>query len=225
MQRDSIDLGKLSVPRLFRLYLIPTLLGMLALCAVTATDGIFVGQGVGSEALAAVNICIPPTMVLMGIGLMLGVGTSVVSSIHLANHNEKAARINVSQALAVGTLTVVLFLLATLSAPWATARLLPSDTLMPLVLDYMPWIFMTCLFQIWAAIGLFIVRLDGAPTYAMWCNVGPGLLNVVLDYVFIFPLDMGIEGAGIATAISGFAGFVMVAVYLLFMHANLGLLR
>ena len=55
MQRDSIDLGTVRIPRLFRLYLIPTLLGMLSLCAVTATDGIFVGRGVGSDALAAVN--------------------------------------------------------------------------------------------------------------------------------------------------------------------------
>ena len=65
MQRDSIDLGTVKIPRLFRLYLIPTLLGMLSLCAVTATDGIFVGRGVGSDALAAVNICIAPTMVMI----------------------------------------------------------------------------------------------------------------------------------------------------------------
>ncbi|MDE5800984.1 MAG: MATE family efflux transporter, partial [Paramuribaculum sp.] len=104
MQRDSIDLGKVRIPRLFRIYLIPTLLGMLSLCAVTATDGIFVGQGVGSDGLAAVNICIAPTMVIMGISLMLGVGCSVVSSIHLANDNVKAARLNITQALAVVTI-------------------------------------------------------------------------------------------------------------------------
>ena len=82
MKRDAIDLGKVHIPTLFRIYLVPTLLGMLSLCAVTATDGIFVGRGCGSDALAAVNICISPTMVMMGIGLMLGVGASVVSSVH-----------------------------------------------------------------------------------------------------------------------------------------------
>ena len=90
MERDSINLGEVKIPKLFRLYLIPTLLGMLSLCAVTATDGIFVGQGVGSDALAAVNICVAPLMALIGIGLMLGVGSSVVSSIHLAKDNVKA---------------------------------------------------------------------------------------------------------------------------------------
>ena len=69
MKRDAIDLGKAEIPVLFRKYLLPTLFGMLSLCAVTATDGIFVGRGVGSDALAAVNICIAPTMVMMGIGL------------------------------------------------------------------------------------------------------------------------------------------------------------
>ena len=56
MKRDAIDLGKVHIPTLFRIYLVPTLLGMLSLCAVTATDGIFVGRGCGSDALAAVNI-------------------------------------------------------------------------------------------------------------------------------------------------------------------------
>lgn len=226
MQRDSIDLGTVKIPRLFRLYLIPTLLGMLSLCAVTATDGIFVGRGVGSDALAAVNICIAPTMVMMGISLMLGVGSSVVSSIHLASGNVKAARLNVTQALATATLIVVIFLELTLTSIDTTGRALgSSDTLMPLVRDYMPWIFVCCLFQSWCGIGLFVVRLDGSPKYAMWCNVLPGLLNVVLDYIFIFPLQMGIKGAAIATCISCAVGGVMVMGYLLFFARTLRLIK
>lgn len=226
MQRDSIDLGTVKIPRLFRLYLIPTLLGMLSLCAVTATDGIFVGRGVGSDALAAVNICIAPTMVMMGISLMLGVGSSVVSSIHLASGNVKAARLNVTQALATATLIVVIFLGLTLISIDTTGHALgSSDTLMPLVRDYMPWIFVCCLFQSWCGIGLFVVRLDGSPKYAMWCNVLPGLLNVVLDYIFIFPLQMGIKGAAIATCISCAVGGVMVMGYLLFFARTLRLIK
>lgn len=215
MNRDSINLGEVSIPRLFRQYFVPTLLGMLALCAVTATDGIFVGRGIGSDALAAVNICIAPTMLLVGVGLMLGVGASVVSSIHLANDNVKAARLNITQALIFGSLITLIFLAVTLSDMEKTARMLGcSDSLMGSVLDYMPWIFITCLFQMWCAIGLFVVRLDGSPKYAMWCNVLPGLLNVVLDYLFIFTFDLGIGGAAMATCISCFIGGLMVLVYL-----------
>lgn len=226
MNRDAIDLGKVNIPRLFRIYLVPTLLGMLSLCAVTATDGIFVGRGIGSDALAAVNICIAPTMIIMGLGLMLGVGSSVVSSIHLANGNLKAARLNITQALTAGTLIVLLFLAVTLTSPPATARVLgSSESLLPKVLDYMPWIFLTCLFQIWGGIGLFVVRLDGSPGYAMWCNVIPGLMNVVLDYLFIFTMDMGIRGAAIASCLSCLLGFVMVIVYLTAMASQLRLIR
>ena len=96
---------------------------------------------------------------------------------------------------------------------------------MPLVRDYMPWIFVTCMFQAWCGIGLFVVRLDGAPQYAMWCNVIPGLLNVVLDYLFIFPLGMGVRGAAIATCISCATGGVMVIGYLGFFASTLRLIR
>lgn len=226
MQRDSIDLGKVKIPLLFRMYLIPTLLGMLSLCAVTATDGIFVGRGVGSDALAAVNICVAPTMAIMGISLMLGVGASVVSSIHLANGVARAARINITQSLACVTVVVLLFLLLTLTSVDTTARILgSSDTLLPLVRDYMPWIFLACLFQSWCGIGLFVVRLDGSPKYAMWCNVFPGLLNVLLDYLFIFPLDMGVRGAAIATCISCAVGGVMVLGYVGFFARTLRLIK
>lgn len=226
MKRDAIDLGTVSVPALFRIYLVPTLLGMLSLCAVTATDGIFVGRGCGSDALAAVNICIAPTMVMMGIGLMLGVGASVVASIHMANNNVKAARINITQALVVATIVVGLFLVVSLSRTELTGRILgSSENLMHLVEAYMPWIFAACMFQVWCAIGLFVVRLDGSPKYAMWCNVLPGLMNVVLDYVFIFPLGMGVRGAALATFMSCMAGGIMVMGYLGWFASSLRLIR
>lgn len=59
MERDAIDLKTLNVFTLFSKYFVPTLLGMLGMSAVTAIDGIFVGQGVGSDGIAAVNISIP----------------------------------------------------------------------------------------------------------------------------------------------------------------------
>ncbi|MDE7153746.1 MAG: MATE family efflux transporter [Muribaculaceae bacterium] len=226
MKRDSIDLGSDRIPHLFRRYLVPTLLGMLAICAVTATDGIFVGRGIGDDALAAVNICIAPTMVMMGIFLMLGVGSSVVASIHLASGNVKAARLNITQAIICATSVTSVFLLLTLSSIDRTGHLLgSSDALLPLVREYMPWVFVCCLFQGWSGIGLFIVRLDGSPKYAMWCNVIPGLMNIILDYIFIFPLDMGLRGAAVATCISCAAGGFMALYYLGFLAGSLRFIR
>lgn len=99
MERDTIDLGTLKVTKLFKRYFIPTLLGMLSISAVTAIDGIFVGQGVGSNGIAAINIVVPLLMFFTGIGLMIDAGCSVVASIHLSRGKYKVARINVTQAL------------------------------------------------------------------------------------------------------------------------------
>lgn len=215
MQRNEIDLGRSRIPHLFRIYFVPTLIGMLSICGVTAIDGIFIGHGVGSDGLAAVNICYAPIMVFTGIGLMLGVGTSVVSSVSLAENDIKTARLNITQSMIVGTTVVMLFLALVMFSPETTGRLLgSSETLLPLVTGYMVWIFPSIIFQMWTAIGLFVVRLDGSPKYAMWCNLVPALLNIALDYLFIFPLGMGVKGAALATFIGYSAGGLMVIFYI-----------
>lgn len=226
MNRDAIDFGSADVPTLFRKLFIPTLLGMVSLSAVTAADGIFVGHGVGSDGIAAVNICVPLWMVFTGLGLMMGVGCSVVASIHLARGKEKAARINITQAFLFTTLVAVVLTALILGFAHPLARLLgASDRLMPQVIQYMVWVFPSMLFQLWTAVGLFALRLDGAPKLAMWCSIISGAINVVLDWLFIFPLGMGVKGAAIATAISIVAGGLIVVVYLLFFARRLRFYR
>ena len=94
---------------------------------------------------------------------------------------------------------------------------------MPQVVDYLRWIMPSYFFQMWSMIGLFIIRLDGSPRYAMWCNIIPAVLNAVLDRVFIFPLGMGVKGAAIATSLSIIVGGVMALAYLLFFADTLRL--
>lgn len=96
MQLNNHDLGNDRIPSLFRAYLLPTLVGMLSICGVTAIDGIFIGHGVGSDGLAAVNIAYAPIMAFTGVGLMLGIGASVVSSIALADGDTRRARLNIT---------------------------------------------------------------------------------------------------------------------------------
>ena len=86
MQRDSIDFESSQIGALFRRMLIPTLLGALAMSAMTVIDGIIVGQGVGSVGVASINIVAPIYLLMSGIGLMVGAGCSVVASIHLAQN-------------------------------------------------------------------------------------------------------------------------------------------
>lgn len=215
MKKETIDLGKSPVPRLFRQYFIPTLLGMLSTCIVTAIDGIFIGHGVGSDGVAAVNIAYSPMMLIVGVGLMLGVGCSVVASIYMSHGDVAKARLNVSHALAAASVMVLLFWTAVYASPEKFARMLgSSDSLLKLTLDYLLWVAPGMLFSAWSLIGLFIIRLDGAPKLAMWLNIIPCALNAVLDYVFIFPLDMGMKGAAIATSLSMATGGILVMSYL-----------
>ena len=224
MERDAIDFGSLKVSVLFRRLFIPTLCGMLSISAVTGADGIFVGQGVGSDGIAAVNIYVPLLMVFQGMGFMIGIGCSVVASIHLSQSKIRAARLNVTQAMVFVTAVTLLLSSAILLFPDRTAVLLgASEHLLPLVKDYLLWFTPALVFQMWTAVGLFVIRLDGAPKLAMWCSVISALLNVLLDWLFIFPLGRGVMGAAFATAISVSVGGGIALWYLLCRARSLSL--
>lgn len=226
LDKDSIELSTLNVSRLFRKYFIPTLLGMLSISAVTAIDGICVGRSVGSDGIAAINIYVPLLTLVTGIGLMVGAGCSVVASIHISRGKVKAARLNVTQAMAFATIVTLSATAVIMAFPSHTASVLGSSPrLMPLVRDYILWYTPAIVFQAWGAIALFIIRLDGSPKYAMACSVATALANAVLDYIFIFPLGWGVMGAAFATAISLAIGGLMAAGYLLFKARTLRLLR
>lgn len=224
MNRDAINFETERTSVLFRKILIPTLLGCISISAVTAIDGIFIGHGVGADGVAAVNIVVPIYQIMSGIGLMVGAGCSVVASIHLSRKNTRVAQINVSQAIILTSLLALLMSIAVLAFPSFTARMLgSSETLLPQVRDYLLWIMPCFVFEMWSLIGLFLIRLDGAPRYAMWCNLIPSIINAFLDWLFIFPLGMGVKGASIATSLSISIGGVMALSYLLFFARRLRL--
>jgi putative MATE family efflux protein len=213
--RDDIDFGTTNISKLFTKMFIPTLLGMVSWSLLTVVDGIFVGHGVGSNGIAAINISYPIFLVLTGFALMVGMGASVVASIHLSQDNVKAARINVTQAMWFSTFVAIGVMIFALLAPEQISYMLgASQTLMPLVRDYLLYLIPSGIMLMWSIVGLFIIRLDGSPKYAMWCNVVPAMLNIFFDWLFIFPLGMGVKGAAIASAISTVIGGVMAFVYL-----------
>lgn len=210
-----MDLGKDKISSLFGKLFIPTLCGMLSMCAVTAVDGIFVGHGIGSDAIAAINICIPLLMVFTGLGLMTGIGSSVIASIALSRGKIKSARLNVTQSL-LFTSAVVMFLSALmLIFPERTAYLLgSSEYLLPYVKEYLIWFVPSLTFQMWLTVSLFIIRLDGSPKLAMWCNLLAAVVNTFLGWLFIFPLRMGMTGTALAATLGIMLGGSIALVYL-----------
>lgn len=226
MQRDAIDFGKMSIGRLFFRLFIPTFLGLLFGALFNVADGIFVGRGVGSDALAAVNIAAPVYMFFTGLALMFGAGVSVVAAIHLSKNNDKAARICVTQALTVSVMLGAIMLLLIEVWPEQVSRLFGgSARLEPLVVDYLRYVaggLLGCLVML---VGMFIIRLDGSPRYAMLTNIVPAVLNIFLDWLFVFPLQWGIKGAAFATSISEVLGMAMVLAYIFFRPNRLRLYR
>ena len=154
--RDDIDFGKVKVSRLFTKLFVPTLLGMVSWALLTVVDGIFVGWGVGSHGIAAINICFPIFIVLTGFALMMGAGVSVVASIHLSQRNLKAARINVTQAIGFASLLVLLTVSVIEFFPNEIAMMLgASETLAPHVVDYMVWLMPSGVMQMWSVCPTF----------------------------------------------------------------------
>lgn len=216
----EIDFETGDVPALFRKLFFPTLLGMLSVSAVTTIDGIFVGHGVGGDGIAAVNICIPLLMILTGVGLMGGMGASVIAAIHLAKGRRRMTRATITHALLAATLVTVATTALILIFPKPIAHMLgAADHLLPMAVDYLTWFAPSLIFELWIAISMFALRLDGAPNLAMWCSIVAAAANVVLDWLFIFPFDWGVMGAALATTLSTMAGAGVALVYLLF-HAR-----
>lgn len=212
--RDALAYGEMRVPRLFRKLFFPTLLGLVSSVVLNLADGIFVGRGVGSDALAAINIAAPVFQIATGIALMFGSGVSVVAAVHMSKGNYKAANINMTQAFTVGLLFMLVSLAMINMFPRQTAYLFGgNDLLYPMVHQYLIGVSPCLLFMVVNIVGLFAIRLDGSPNYAMAVNLVSCMLNIFLDWLFVFPLGWGIFGAAVATSISAGVGTVMVAWY------------
>ena len=216
MLRDSIDYKGTAVGKLFRRFLFPTVMGMVFSAVFVITDGIFVGRGIGSDALAAVNLTAPLFTLGTGLGLMFGMGGSVVASVNLAQGKRRVAQINITQSLFVPALLIVLLsaLLILCHKPLLLLLGTPPELMVP-AREYLVWftLFLTPLAVF--NILMFIVRLDGAPRFAMACNIMAACINIVLDYLFIFEFGWGLAGAAIATGVGYIVGSGVMLRYML----------
>lgn len=214
MNRDKLDFGNGKIKSLFLAMFFPTLIGMVFNSVLNICDGMFVGHGVGSNALAAINIVAPLFLVCTGIGLMFGIGASVIGGIRLAENNVKAARIIMTQAYIAGAvifgLVILVSLLFTRPVLYALGC---SEALEQYATDYLLWLLPGLVFFYLQCAGMMLIRLDGSPKYAMSVQVVTAILNIFLDWLMVFPLAMGIKGASIATSISCIVGGLMVLTY------------
>lgn len=216
MNRDKLDFGNGRIDELFKALFFPTLVGMVFNSLLNICDGMFVGHGVGSNALAAINIVAPLFLVCTGVGLMFGIGASVIGSIRLAENNVKAARIIMTQAYIAGALIFGVVILVSLLFTRPVLYMLGCSPLLEdLASDYLLWLLPGLMFFYLQCVGMMLIRLDGSPKYAMSVQIVAAVINIVLDWVMVFPMGMGIKGASIATSLSCIIGGLMVLVYFL----------
>lgn len=226
MERDKIDFGNGKIGRIFTAMFFPTLIGMVFNSVLNICDGMFVGHGVGSNALAAINIVAPIFLICTGIGLMFGIGASVIGGIRLAEGNVKAARIIMTQAYIAGA---IIFGIVIVCSALFTRPLLYmlgcSPVLEELATDYLMWLLPGLVFFYLQCAGMMLIRLDGSPRYAMMVQIVGAVLNIFLDWYMVFPLGMGITGASMATSISCIVAGTMVVAYFIFFSDKLKFYR
>ena len=186
----------------FLKYAIPSAFSMFISALYTIIDGVFVGQGVGDAALAAVNIVLPFTVILVGMANMMAVGGGSLVSKHIgAKEIDKAVNIFRQVCKFLLVLSVAISIICVIFTNQIVKLLGATNNLQGLAVDYLRFY---ALFSIPNLIGIVLnsfVRNDQKPKLAMISIISGAITNIILDYVFIFKFGFGIKGAAIATGL------------------------
>ena len=189
--------------RTFSRYASLNMLGMIGISCYILADTFFVSRGTGATGLAALNIAIPAYNLLNGLGLMTGVGGATQFSICRAQKDSQGADRAFTNAVFLGLGIGALFLLLGVFGAAPLSYLLGADAeTFPLTSVYLRTLLSFSPFFVINNVLLAFVRNDGDPGRAMRGMVIGSLSNIVFDYLFIFPLGMGMFGAALATGIS-----------------------
>lgn len=215
-----MDLGTGKETALYRKYLLPTLCAMVFNAIYIITDTLMIGKGIGEEALVALNLLLPVFSLYFGTGYLFGVGGSVLLSVAKGNKDEKEQRTifttTVLVAVIVGIAASVLPFL--FQEPIYKLLGVTEETI-SYARDYGSVFFAFGGILILQPVIISFVRNDEAPKCAMAGTVAGSSLNVVLDYIFIFKMNMGMTGA-IAATIIGNATNLCIGLSHLFTKKN-----
>ena len=190
------------ISRLLLHYSIPTALTLMVNYLYNIADQIFVGQGVGITGMTATNIAFPLLILINAVALLLGDGCAANISLCLGRRQQQAADDTLSHAvtLIIGS-GVLAALLCGIFAPQIAVLFGTTTTAYKQSVAYLRTIAWGIPFHLMCPAFTAIIRADGSPQYTMKCMMLGAVINLVLDPIFIFSLNMGVIGAGIATVI------------------------
>ena len=204
MKNDD-KMGTKNILPLLVEFSIPAIIGMLVNAIYNIVDRMFIGNApkLGSIGLAGISICYPVTLVLMAISLMIGMGGATRFSIALGQGKKEEAGKYMGNGL---TLTIILGLVFMILGNVFLAPMLrllgASKTVLPYAENYLSIILYGAVFQCIAMAGNNFSRAQGNPKNAMISQLIGAGFNILFDYIFMFPLNLGFLGAALATALS-----------------------
>jgi len=211
----SKQLGEEKIGKLLMKFSIPAIVGMLVNALYNVVDRIFIGQ-VDTLALSGVTITFPISIIIMAFGMLVGIGAAALISIRLGQKKKEEAEHILGNAFAL--IIIISLIVTTLGLIFLEPMLLrfgASTDTMPYAKQYITIILIGTVFQS-VGFGLNnIIRAEGNPRIAMFTMLIGGVLNTILDPIFIFVFHMGTRGAAVATVISQIVNTIWVLYYFL----------
>ncbi len=218
MNNKSAALGTDSIGNLLIKQAVPASIGILVMSLNILVDTIFVGNWIGSIAIAAINVVLPVSFFIAALGMAIGIGgSSIISRALGAGNKERALKTFGNQI----TLSLLLTIAMVAFGLIFINELIPAfggkgDIFEPAKIYYRIVLYGVPLLAL-CMMGNNVIRAEGKPKFAMIAMIIPSVGNLVLDYILIYHFDMGMAGAAWATTISYGLCFLTLLDYLRFL--------
>ena len=206
-------LGSEAISKLLIKQAVPASIGILVMSLNILVDSIFVGNWIGSIAIAAINVVLPVSFFIGALGMSVGIGgSSIISRALGANNHEKALKTFGNQIALTLAITIAMAVLglvyvdSIIPAFGGKGRIFePAKIYYTIVLFGVPFLALCMM-------GNTVIRAEGKPKFAMIAMIIPSVGNLIMDYIFIYIFDWGMAGAAWATTI----GYVLCFGYILY---------
>lgn len=218
-EKGALLLGTEDVGKLLKKYATPAIIAMTASSLYNMVDSIFIGQGVGPLAISGLAITFPFMNLGAAIGAMVGVGASTVTAMELGKKNYAKSCRALANTVMLNVIFGILFTIVCLLFLKPILYFFgASEQTLPYAYEYMQVILVgNIITHLYHGLNS-VLRASGHPNEAMIATIITVVTNVFLDWLFIFPLGMGIRGAAIATVIA--QTIPLIYLFKLFLNKN-----
>lgn len=201
---------------------VPSALAMFVASFNTVLDGMFLGIGVGDDAIAGVNIVIPVIMIFIGISNMAAVGGGALVSKNFGEgDSDKAVNIFRQVIKSLIVMSLMISIVCVMFSETIVLLLGAKGRLVPIAAEYLRYYSIFCISSVLMVVFGSFLRNDNAPKLAMFASMTATVINIILNYVFIFVLHQGVKSAAIATGIGNSIALMMMLPHFIFKHSQL----